>query len=623
MIPDRYIYDFEVFAHDWCVTFKSKPGGVYYTFWDNPADVISFVETMHPLLGSFNGKHYDRFILEAVLKEHTPQEIKQLNDWIIVQGMNGWDHPIIKDEPLPFSLRTVQYDLKDDCEQGLSLKAIEAHLGMDIRETTVSFDLDRPLTQAEIEEVTFYNRHDVDATDKLDDLRQSYLENKISVGALAGLSPEKSMSLTNAKLSATYLGAVKREYDDEREYKFPDNLRREYVPPELIEFFDAIHDKSIPDEEVFHRKMDLIIGDCPCKLGFGGAHGAILNYQEEETETRCIRNVDVASYYPNLMVVNHYTSRSIPSSEAFRKVLSERLKAKKAGDKEKANALKLVVNSTFGATLSTFNELSDPLMGRSVCISGQLYLIELAEHLVRDCESLSLIQLNTDGIMVSLDLTDEAKYQEIIGEWQQRTGFGLEEDRIKKIVQRDVNNYVEVPVEGKPKIKGGVLVRGVSTAGAFKVNNNAPAVAEAVLKFLADGLPVQETIQAKTDPLDFQIIAKAGSMYDRTYHKVGDIMEEVQRVNRVYATPDWRMGTLYKRKEGTQSLAKMAGLPLRCIVDNTNQIGIESIDKDWYIREAERLCDEFLYGKSHKGKSSRKVNSIAKNIIKKLGGNNG
>lgn len=620
MIPDRFIYDFEVFAHDWCVTFKSKPEGVYYTFWDNPADVIAFIESMRPLLGGFNNKHYDRFILEAVLKEHTPQEIKQLNDWIIVEGQNGWEHPIIKDEPLPFNLRTVQYDLKDDCEQGLSLKAIEAHMGMDIRETTVSFDLDRPLTSAEIEEVTFYNRHDVDATDKLDDLRQSYLENKISVGALAGLSPEKSMSLTNAKLSATYLGAVKKDYSDEREYQFPDNLRLEYIPDEVIAFFDAIHDKSISDEEVFHRKMDLSVGECPCKLGFGGAHGAIPNYWEAESEDRVIRNVDVSSYYPSLMVENGYTSRSIPSPEAFKKVLDERLKAKKAGDKEKANALKLVVNSTFGATLSTFNELSDPLHGRSVCISGQLYLIELAVHLWKACSSLRLVQLNTDGIMVSFRLKDEETYQDIIAEWQQRTGFTLEEDRIQKIVQRDVNNYVEVPTDGKPKIKGGVLVRGIAPAGAFKINNNATAIAEAVLRFLADGIPVEDTIRAKNDPLAFQLIAKAGSMYDRTYHKVGDIMEEVQRVNRVYATPDWRMGTLYKRKEGTQSLAKMAGLPLRCIVDNTNQIGIESIDKDWYIREAQRLCEEFLYGKSHKSKSGRAVNLIARNIIKNLNG---
>ena len=106
--------------------------------------------------------------------------------------------------------------------------------------------------------------------------------------------------------------------------------------------------------------------------------------------------------------------------------------------------------------------LYDPLMGRSVCISGQLQLLEMAVHLIQDCPTLKIIQLNTDGIMVSLDDTDVPRYQEITGEWERRTGFELEEDLIKMICQKDVNNYVEVPFEGDPKIKGGVLVRGIA-----------------------------------------------------------------------------------------------------------------------------------------------------------------
>lgn len=618
MIPDRFIYDFEVFAHDWCVTFKSKPGGVYYTYSNDNDDVRTFVEEMSPLLEGFNVKHYDRFILEAVLKGASPEEVKQLNDWIIVQDKQGWDHPFIKDIPLPAKWRTVQIDLKDDCEQGMSLKSFEAHMGMSIVESSVSFDLDRPLTLDEMDEVLRYNRYDVDATDKLDDLRQSYLENKISVGALAGISPERALSMTNAKLSATYLGAVKQTYNDEREYKFPENLLSQYVPTEVLGFFEAIHDKSIPDDVVFSRKLQLKIGDCPVSLGFGGAHGAILNYQEEETENRIIRNVDVSSYYPNLMVVNGYCSRSIPSSDTFRQVLEERLKAKKAGDKAKANALKLVVNGTFGATLSDFNDLSDPLHGRSVCISGQLYLMELACHLQEDCPTLKLVQLNTDGIMVSLDVSDEPAYRSVIGEWQERTHFSLEEDRIKKIVQRDVNNYVEVPTEGPPKIKGVVLVRGVSTAGAFKVNNNAVVVADAVREYLANGTPVEETVNSKTDPLDFQIIARCGGMYDKVMHQEGDEFVEVQRVNRVYAVSDWNMGTLYKRKTETGNLAKVAGLPSRCIVDNENYIHLAQIDKAWYIAEAKRHINEFLYGKDRIKKSAKKVNSIVKSLLKLL-----
>ena len=53
------------------------------------------------------------------------------------------------------------------------------------------------------------------------------------------------------------------------------------------------------------------------------------------------------------------------------------MKAKKAGDKKTANALKLVANTSYGAMLNgkngiSYNDLYDPLMGRSVCITGQL-----------------------------------------------------------------------------------------------------------------------------------------------------------------------------------------------------------------------------------------------------------
>lgn len=175
--------------------------------------------------------------------------------------------------------------------------------------------------------------------------------------------------------------------------------------------------------------------------------------------------------------------------------LEERVQAKKAGDKVTANALKLVLNTTYGTMLNgkdgvAFNDLYDPLMGRSVCITGQLLLLELSMHLVSECPTLKIIQLNTDGIMVSFDNSDEAKWQEITQEWQDRTGFELEEDFIQKIVQRDVNNYVEVPVgDGKPKVKGGALVRGILT--------------NANIDFTKMGLPAWENIRQSSLSLSF------------------------------------------------------------------------------------------------------------------------
>ena len=105
------------------------------------------------------------------------------------------------------------------------------------------------------------------------------------------------------------------------------------------------------------------------------------------------------------------------------------------------------------------------IVSRSVCITGQLRLLELANHLLEAVPTLKVIQLNTDGIMCSFDRIYQEKWDMILKEWQARTGFTLEEDTVLKIVQKDVNNYIEISAEGDTKIKGGYVVRGAVTNG--------------------------------------------------------------------------------------------------------------------------------------------------------------
>lgn len=297
---------------------------------------------------------------------------------------------------------------------------------------------------------------------------------------------------------------------------------------------------------------------------------------------------------PHLMTINGYTSRSIPSPKVYEDVLEKRMEAKASGDKAKANALKLVCNTTYGCLLNKYNPLYDPLMARSVCISGQLYLLELAEHMHREIEGLRIIQLNTDGIMVEFDESDYDKVREITQEWQDRTGFELEEDSIVKIAQKDVNGYIEVQSNGKAKAKGGYLVRGIAPAGAFNVNNNASIVATALKEYFVNGVPVEDTINACDDIFQFQIIAKAGAKYKEAYHLVDDVQMPIQKVNRVYATADPRYGKLYKVKAENDSTAKIEMLPDHCIIDNNNELTIKDIDKSFYIEMAKKRLNDFL-----------------------------
>lgn len=275
------------------------------------------------------------------------------------------------------------------------------------------------------------------------------------------------------------------------------------------------------------------------------------------------------------------------------------MRAKKAGDKVLANALKLVANTTYGAQLNKFNPLYDPLMARSVCISGQLYLLELAEHLYKDIPGLKVIQLNTDGIMVEFDDSQYDAVQDILEEWQQRTGFTLEEDKIKALIQKDVNGYIEVAEDGSIKAKGGYLVRGIAPAGAFNINNNAVIVATAIREYFVHQTPVEQTINECSDISQFQLIAKAGTKYREAYLLVDGVRHPVQRVNRVYATTDVRYGKLYKVKVADDSEAKIGSLPEHCLIDNRavddpHHTSIDQIDKRWYIQQALDGIDRFL-----------------------------
>lgn len=594
-------YDCEVFSHDWIVVFKDKETGIF-TVVHNDNEALRSCISEDAIYIGFNSKHYDQYIIKGICADFSPQELKQLNDYII-NGNQGWQYPLLNG--FYFSFNNV--DIRDDTQQGLSLKAIEGHMGISIQETEVDFNLDRPLTQEELDQTIFYCKHDVDATEKLTDIRKDYLKNKINLGRMAGLTETKAMAMTNGKLTAAMLKATAQKHDDERQYVYPDNLRREYIPQEVFDFFDRMYDPNISDAEYFKSKLEISVGECPVTIGFGGIHGAIPNYfwSEQEDPEEAIRNKDVGSYYPHLCTINGYTSRNIPSPQVYENVLESRMKAKAAGDIATANALKLVCNTTYGCLLNQYNDLYDPLMGRSVCISGQLYLLELARHCYQDIPGLKIVQLNTDGIMVQCRKEYLSQLDEICDEWQSRTGFELETDSVIKIAQKDVNNYVEIQEGGKAKAKGGYLVKGISTVGAFNINNSCCIVATALKEYFVNGTPVEETIENCNDIFQFQIIAKAGAKYKEAYHVVGDRKEQVQKVNRVYATADTRYGKLFKVKAEDDTTAKIESLPEHCIIDNDNQLTIADVDKNFYIEMARKRVNDFMGIKPEK-KSRRK-----------------
>lgn len=622
------VVDTEVFRYDFFAIFFDTTDLSWSVFHNDNLGVRQYLSQQNVVFCGYNSKGYDQHILKAIACGATPELVKEINDFIIVQERPGWEHWFLKQNRFWFD----NFDLMDDTQVGTSLKHIEAHLGLAIEETEVDFNIDRPLTPEEIQSTIHYCKYDVLMTAKLLTLRKSYLEAKLNVGRSIGLPDQKSLYMTNARLTAAALEAEYVQRYDERDYSYPDNLDRSLIPDEVIQFFDRMHDKSISDKDLFSSKLTLTIDGAEAVIAFGGIHHAQTNHIEhsDPRSHRVIRNFDVASLYPSLMVYYGYTSRNIPSSEIFENFYHTRLQAKKNGDKHTANTLKLILNTTYGASLAKTNPLYDPLMGRSVCITGQLSILELAMRYLRECKTLRILQLNTDGLMISVKETELPIVYRLNEEWQQTKHLELEEDKIDAIYQKDVNNYIAVYENGKVKTKGAYVTYGIPGAGAFSINNNHTIVKKAVIDYFTKNIPVEDTIYGCNDIHEFQIIAKAGGGYQSVYRVPPDFEERkkfwiknnkipylgadghvawkpqpfrwnnydgprssVQRVNRVYASRNPNMGTLVKVKpDGT--VGKIGGLPESCIIDNKNTLSLDAVDKSWYVALAKKYISDYM-----------------------------
>ena len=607
-------YDCEVFAHDWIVVFKDYESKHFSVIHNDNQALLACIDEDTVYCG-FNSKSYDQYIIKAIAAGFSPEEVKQVNDWII-GGNQGWECPLLQGVRFWFN----NIDIKDDVYKALSLKAIEGHLGMNIQETEVDFNLDRPLTKEELESTIFYCKHDVDATEKLIDIRKDYLKTKVNLGKRAGIPEVKALSSTNAKLTAMMLGAVRKEWSDGRNYVYPPNLDLSLIPKDVLQFFETIHDTSIPDEVLFKTSLETTIGDMPCKYAWGGVHGSVTAFYDESTEDHIIQNRDVSSLYPSLIEGYNYLSRNVPDPQLFYQIRRDRIEAKHNGDKQTATDLKLPLNTVSGAQENKYNDLYDPLPTRSLRISGQLFLTMLAVSLLRACKTIKLLNFNTDGLMYSIDKSELPIVDEVSAQWEKTTGFELETDEISKVWIKDVNNLLIIMNNGKVKTVGGYLNYGISVKGAWAINNNANIIKMALVEYFVNGTPPEDTINACDDIFQFQMIAKAGAKYREAYHMVDGEKVPVQKVNRIYATTDTRYGKLFKVKAENDSEAKIEMLPEHCIIDNDNHLSITDVDKQFYIDMAKKRINDFMGIKPEKKvrKTKMATTTTPKNVYQKL-----
>lgn len=452
-------------------------------------------------------------------------------------------------------------------------------MGNDIRETTVPFDIDRKLTPSELKEVIFYCNHDVEQT--MEVFINRIEEFEAYMGLIKNFKlPLKYISKTKAQLSAIILGASKRERDDEFEITIVPTIK-------INKYREILNWYKNPLNRDYKKSLEIEIAEVPHVFGWGGLHGARDKYFGEGI----FINSDVGSFYPSLMIEYDFLSRNVRDKSKFKEIYDYRMKLKKEGKKKEQQPYKIILNGTYGASKDKYNNLYDPLMANNVCVNGQLMLLDLIEKITRRLPGVQLIQSNTDGVMWKLNSKDDIEtYKSICEEWCKRTRMTLDHDLIKKVVQKDVNNYLIVMENGKIKSKG-AYVKSLN-----KLDYDLPIVNKALMEYFTKKITPEETINSCNQLKEFQKICKVSSKYLYAYH--GDLKLD-EKVLRVFASKSRNDKGVFKQKTEGGTLEKIASTPVRCFIDNSDIEGKEvprKLDRQWYIDMAWKRIKDFIGG---------------------------
>lgn len=569
-------YDIESLKHDWVVVFKHADD--FVVIHNDLVQLKAHVDRIRAnkdILVGFNNHHYDDKVLAGMLMGYDPFEVTQR---IIEKG-----------EMLRYKLDVITLDVIQELMLGVGLKSSQANLGMSIVETPVAFDIDRPLNAKELQLIIDYCKNDVTDTEMLFEKRKDYFMAKFEIVNEFGLDVRGVMN-TRATLASKVLMCKRTNPPHDRLHiQYAPQIDWDLIPVEVKEFFEEAERsyRSGGDWEKIERtSLKLNVAGVPHTVAFGGLHGAIEKYNGQGS----FLQIDVASYYPSLIITQGFMSRASVKPELYEQLRTKRYKLK-AEKNPKEYIYKILLNATFGAMKSKYNALFDPLQGNNICINGQIILIQLIKELEPYCQ---LIQSNTDGIVIKYDEKQYDKIASIVADFGSRFNLGFDIDKITKIAQRDVNNYAIQYDDGKIKAKG--------RFAKFDHNgfeqNTLTIIDKALVNYYIHGKSVSQTIidcYTSNDLLPFQIVAKMGRTYDGMFHEQlspeGSEFVELQKVNRVFATNDKKLGGVYKRKG--DSYQKIANTSSNCIVWNEplDQFDKSKINLSYYID----LCKSNLY----------------------------
>jgi DNA polymerase family B len=555
------------------------------------ADIRAILSKMR--IVTFNGINFDMPLLTVALAGATCKKLKACTNAIIEGGLRFWQ--IEKKYNVTISKDIDHIDIINVAFGQASLKLYAGRLHAP-KMQDLPFDPGQHLTVDEARLLTEYWVNDLENTILLYKRLQPQLDLRQTMSAEYGIDLR---SKSDAQIAEA---VIKQAIERSKGYRVycPDGRegdRFRYKPPVWMRFqlpqlesklyelrreWFVVNDKGGIDPPTCLKDATVSIAAGVYRMGIGGLHSSESAISHRADQSMMLIDRDVTSYYPaivlNLKLYPEHLGEDF--LRVYRSIVNERVKAKHAGEKVKADALKIVANGTYGKLGSRWSILYSPELLIQVTLTGQLALLMLIEML--HFEGIEVASANTDGVLIKCP---HARYEDanrIIGNWEQITGFNTEESQYAAIYSRDVNSYVAIKLDGSTKTKGKFSI----DDDILRKNPDTTVCVEAAIKYLTKGDLPQTTIYNETDVRKFVSIqtVKGGAVTHREEY-LG------KAVRWYYAKYQddlyWGVPCLRYKTNGNLVPDSTGGKPMMQLADSLP----DDLDHGWYIKNTYKLLE--------------------------------
>lgn len=644
------IYDIETFPNCFTIGLKHTVTGKkwYFEISDRRNDADLFIRFLNVLnlhecrMVGYNNIGFDYPVIHAIYMSGgyaTVDDIyKKAMAIIGAHGPARFQHMVWESDWVVDQLDLYKIHHFDNMARATSLKVLEFNMLMSNIED-LPFDVGTHLTYEQMNILVDYMWHDIDATFLF------YGETTDQIAFREKMTAQYDKNFMNhndtkigkdyfiMKLEEAEYGCCYRKVDGKR--KIMQTPREsialgdvilpyiQFTDPEFQRILTWFQKRVITETKGSIKDVNCTIDGFQYDFGTGGIHGSVSSRIVESDSDYIIEDWDVASYYPNLAIVNRLHPEHLGDNfcDIYQEMYLQR-KGYAKGTTEN-EMLKLALNGTYGDSNNEYSPFYDPKFTMAITINGQLSLCMLAEALLQPWSNVQMIQINTDGLTIKYPRVKKDWVHSVCAWWEKLTKLELEVAEYSRFMVRDVNNYIAEYTDGSLKRKGTYEYK-----LGWHQNHSQKVVSMAAEAALVHGQDIREFIMNHDNEMDFMLRTKVprSMKLEWGFNKVpniiryyvsldGDILEKVmppkgpvgeyKRANKLTDTyfdqikeevgDEWdeRIHTKNKSKYEIRRTGYHTGY-IVMLCNNMNEHTITDINYEYYIKEAEKLVEPLL-----------------------------